>query len=199
VPTDVTLFFDPQCPWAWMTSRWLYEAAELRDFEPTFEVMSLSVLNERRDLDSGYRDMMDESWGAARVATAVMVEHPEQVADFYTAFGERFHVAGNKDRRAVAAEALDAAGLPETLLAAFDSTTYDPQMRESTAKALAKVGQDVGTPVVDVDGVAFFGPVITPAPKGEEAARLFDGVVAVANTPGFYELKRTRTAGPDFT
>lgn len=190
MPSNVTLFFDPQCPWAWMTSRWLYEAAAQRDFEPAFEVMSLAVLNESDD---------PESWGAGRVATAVMVEHPEKTADFYTAFGERFHVGDDKDRRGVAAAALAAVGLPAALLEAFDADTYDERMRASTAKALEKVGDDVGTPVIDVDGTAFFGPVITPAPKGADAATLFDGVVAVAGTPGFYELKRTRTAGPDFS
>jgi len=197
---DVADFwFDPACPWAWMTSRWITEVEKVRDIEVRWHVMSLSVLNEGRDLPDDYRTMLDDSWGPVRVVVAASVEHGEQVIKpLYDAIGTRFHPQGRTDRRAVVVEALAEVGLPASLIDVYDTDRYDEQLRASHAEGIAKVGEDVGTPVVAFNGTAFFGPVITPAPKGEAAGRLWDGVVLVSEFDGFYELKRTRTQGPVF-
>ena len=196
---DVADFwFDPACPWAWMTSRWITEVEKVRDIEVRWHVMSLSVLNEGRDLPDDYRTMLDDSWGPVRVVVAASVEHGEQVIKpLYDAIGTRFHPQGRTDRRAVVVEALAEVGLA-SLIDVYDTDRYDEQLRASHAEGIAKVGEDVGTPVVAFNGTAFFGPVITPAPKGEAAGRLWDGVVLVSEFDGFYELKRTRTQGPVF-
>lgn len=193
-------WFDPICPWAWMTSRWALEVEKVRDVEVVFHQMSLSVLNEgNEDLPDDYRESMAEAIKPARVITAARVEHGESVLrDLYTAIGTRIHPGEEKDWMKAVAEALDEAGLPASLLEAADSDAYDAQLRESHHEGISKVGEDVGTPVVAVGDVAFFGPVISPAPKGEDAGRLYDGVYAAASIPGFYELKRTRTTGPIF-
>ena len=193
------LWFDPICPWAWMTSRWLLEVARVRPIEPRFHVMSLSVINEGRDLDDEYRAVMDQAWGPVRVCIAAAREHGAHVlADLYTALGTSFHNEGRPVERATLEEALRDVGLPTRLADAMDSEEYDKELRESTAAAMDKVGLEVGTPVISVGDVAFFGPVVSPAPKGEAAGRLWDGVVLVAGTDGFFELKRTRTREPVF-
>ncbi|MGP5624435.1 mycothiol-dependent nitroreductase Rv2466c family protein [Brachybacterium alimentarium] len=203
----VELFVDPVCPYAWMTSRWLLHAAEVRAVEPTFSVMSLSVLNEGRDLEKGYRRMLDDSWGPARLAIEISrTEGAAAFARWYTAWGERYHVGGqHDDRRAVAVAALDAAGLPAELIEAYAPAPGDAAeeaLRASHEGAISRVGEDVGTPVISFgngeDSVAYFGPVVSPAPKGEDAGRLLDALETMSSLPGFYELKRSRTVGPDF-
>lgn len=203
------MWFDPLCPWAWMTSRWLINAAAVRDLDITWSVMSLSVLNEGRDLPQDYRDMLDRGWGPVRVIIAATKDLPEAEANstrraLYDAFGDLIHLKGrgSQDLPAVIAEVLTGQGLdPE--LARFAQHTpgdeVDTALRASHQRAMDLVGDEVGTPVVAVNDVAFFGPVVTPAPKGEDAGRLWDGCVLVAGTPGFFELKRTRTTGPDFS
>ena len=199
-PAAVDFWFDPLCPWAWMTSRWLLEAAKVRDLEPRFHVMSLAVLNEDRDIPQEYRDMLAAAWGPVRVAIAAEAKAgPEVLLPLYTALGNRIHLEGRPIDRALVEEALVEVGLPVDLADAMDSDAYDEELRASHQRGIELVGEDVGTPVIAVDGVAFFGPVVTPAPKGEDAGRLWDGVLLVAGTPGFYELKRSRTKGPDFS
>lgn len=193
------MWFDPICPWAWMTSRWLGHVQEVRDVEVTWSVMSLSVLNEGRDLDADYRRLLDAAWGPVRVVVAAAEQHgPQTVKPLYDALGTRIHLERRRDDPAILTEALTEVGLPATLASAADSTDYDEALRASHSRAMEMVGDDVGTPVIAVDGVAFFGPVVTPAPKGEAAGRLWDGCVLVAGTPGFFELKRTRTQDPIF-
>lgn len=200
----VELFVDPTCPFAWMTSRWLLHAAAVREITPRFSLMSLAVLNEGRDLDPGYRAHIDDAWGCVRVGVRVAEDHgPDAFSDWYTAWGERYHVGENHDRRAVAHEALDAVGLPLELMEHYDPVPgdeTDTQLRAAHERAISLVGDDVGTPVISFGtGTAYFGPVISPAPKGEDAGRLLDGLLAMSSVEGFYELKRSRTGGIDFS
>jgi 2-hydroxychromene-2-carboxylate isomerase len=192
-------WFDPICPWAWMTSRWMDEVERVRPVDVRWHVMSLAVLNEGRDLPEEYRRAMDEAWGPVRVIVAAQQRHGgDVVKPLYDAMGMRFHPKGIKDRMQVIEESLAEVGLPAELAQYATSEAYDDQLRASHEEGISKVGQDVGTPVIAFGDVAFFGPVVTPAPKGEAAARLWDGCLLVASTPGFYEIKRTRTLGPIF-
>jgi hypothetical protein len=192
-------WFDPICPWAWMTSRWMLEVEKVRPVDVSWHVMSLAVLNEGRELPEQYAELMTKAWGPVRVVIAARELHGEQyVKALYDAMGTRIHPGGNKDFDAVISESLAEVGLPAELAEYATSDKYDEQLRASHAEGITKVGQDVGTPVIAINDVAFFGPVVTPAPKGDAAARLWDGCVLVAGIPGFYELKRTRSEGPIF-
>lgn len=204
--TSAEMFFDPACPWAWMTSRWLMEAAQVRDLDITWSVMSLSVLNEGRDLDEDYRAFNDGAWVGPRSIIAATKDLPQDEANelrkkMYDAYGQRIHLdgRGTSDYAALLAEVVEELGLDPAIVEIAQGESVDAELRASHQRAMDLVGDDVGTPVISVDGVAFFGPVVTPAPKGEEAGRLWDGCVLVAGTPGFFELKRTRTQGPDFS
>lgn len=184
----VDFWFDPACPWAWMTSRWMLEVEQVRDVHTDFHVMSLSVLNDD-----------DEHWGPVRVAAAAEQEHgPEVLRDLYTALGSRHHVDGREYDHEVYVEALEEAGLPAGLAGAADSAEHDKAVRESHAEGIDRVGQEVGTPVIAIDDTAFFGPVMSPAPEGEAAGRVFDGARLLAGYDGFFELKRSRTREPIF-
>ncbi len=196
---QVDFWFDPVCPWAWMTSRWMLEVEKVRDVKTTFHVMSLAVLNEGRDLPENYRRLMDLAWGPARVALAVEERFgSDRLLDFYTAIGTRFHPGGELPERSTVEAALADAGLPADLIEAADTDANDDALRASHHQGMDAVGDEVGTPVLHVNGMALFGPVISPAPKGEAAGDLFDGFVKVTAYPGFFELKRTRTVGPIF-
>ncbi|AXK44712.1 disulfide bond formation protein DsbA [Brachybacterium saurashtrense] len=201
----VELFIDPVCPWAWMTSRWLLQAAQVRDIAPTFSVMSLSVLNEGRDLDAGYREMLDDSWGPARLAVAIRrAEGQEALARWYGAWGARYHVGSEHgDRRATAVAALAEAELPASLIEAYQPVAgdeIDQALRASHDGAISRVGDEVGTPVIAFgEGTAYFGPVVSPSPKGEDAGKLLDALATMSEIDGFYELKRTRTGGVDLS
>jgi protein-disulfide isomerase-like protein with CxxC motif len=208
--TPVDFWFDPLCPWAWMTSRWVLEVQKVRDIDIRWHIMSLAVLNEDRidELPEEYREMLaTKAWKPVKVVTAAWQKHgSDVVGPLYTALGTRFHNNGEGPTVEAMAAALDEVGLPADLIDYADQEDFEfeAELRASHKEGIEKVGQEVGTPVIAVPGadgeqVAFFGPVVTPAPKGEEAARLWDGTLAVASVPGFYEIKRTRTKGPDFS
>ncbi len=198
--TPVDFWFDPLCPWAWMTSRWLLEVAKVRRIAPSFHVMSLAYLNQDKDIPEDYRKMLEPAWGPVRVSiAAAQAEGDDVLLPLYTAMGNRIHLEGREISRELVEESLAEVGLPVALADAMDTDDYDEDLRKSHHAGMDQVGEDVGTPVISVDGVAFFGPVVTPAPKGEDAGRLWDGVLLVAGTPGFYELKRSREKGPDFS
>lgn len=200
----VDLWVDPACPWAWITSRWLLEVERVRDVTVDFHVMSLGVLNSgRTDVDDRYRASLERTWGPVRVLTAVTQEYgPRVIRPLYTAMGTRVHLRQSGLGRDMVIGALQELGLPLRFVAAMTSTAYDDALRASHEEGMRPVGQDVGTPVVHVPTpagpVAFFGPVVTPTPRGEAAGRLWDGVLAVAGTDGFFELKRTRDRKPSF-
>jgi 2-hydroxychromene-2-carboxylate isomerase len=200
-PVRIDFWFDPVCPWAWITSRWLLEVAKQRPVQPRWHVMSLSVLNEDKpDLSERYRAMLGRAWGPVRVCIAAEQKLGSEVlGPLYTAIGTRFHNEQQPRERATIEAALADVGLPVDLADAMDSPEYDEALRASHRDGMDRVGNEVGTPVISVNGASFFGPVVSPIPRGEAAARLWDGVVLIAGTEGFFELKRSRTRGPIFT
>lgn len=199
VKNKADFWFDPLCPFAWITSRWIGEVEGVRDIETQWHVMSLAVLNEGRDLEPGYRESMDNAWGMVRVIVAAQEQHgKDTVKALYDAMGTLIHEQGEKDRDLVISKALAECGLPASLAGAAATDAYDPQLRASHEEGISLVGQDVGTPVVAFNGTAFFGPVLTRIPRGEEAGRLWDATTAIASYPHFFELKRSRTERPEF-
>jgi 2-hydroxychromene-2-carboxylate isomerase len=196
----VDFWFDPTCPWAWMTSRWVDEVSAVRNLEVRWHIMSLAVLNEDREVSEEHRAAHQRGLRYGRLVAAAAERHgPSVVKPLYDALGFRIHLGGRTDADAVMAESLTDVGLPDDLLPFADTEEYEPQLRASHADGIERVGQDVGTPVIAVGDVAFFGPVLSPTPRGEQAVALWDGVLALSSFDGFFELKRSRTRGPDFS
>jgi protein-disulfide isomerase-like protein with CxxC motif len=199
-PTTADFWFDPLCPWAWITSRWMKEVETVRPVSTKFHVMSLAYLNENKeDISDSYLEFLRDAWGPVRVCIAAAEEHGDDVLDrLYTELGTRFHVEEKPRTRETIVEALGAIGLSASLADAMESTDYDDALKKSHDEGMDQVGTDVGTPVISVEGVAFFGPVVTPSPKGEAAGKLWDAFRLVSAVDGFYELKRSRVVGPIF-
>ncbi|MGS2616652.1 mycothiol-dependent nitroreductase Rv2466c family protein [Micromonospora sp. LZ34] len=200
--TTADMWFDPRCPWAWNASRWLLEVERVRAVTVRFHVMSLSVLNEGRDgLEEWYREWLKPGMGPVRVAVAAEQKYGNQVLrDLYTALGNRIHHERTPIGPELYRAALAEVGLAVELADAAESTDHDEALLASHHAGLEPVGEDLGTPTIHVTvgghRTAFFGPVVAPAPRGEAAGRLWDGVLAVAGTDGFFELKRARTRPP---
>lgn len=194
-------WFDPLCPWAWLTSRWMLEVEKVRPVTTHFHVMSLAILNQDRDdLSDKYKATMARAWGPVRVAIAAEQKAGSEIlGPLYTAMGNRIHVQRRRDELpAVISESLEEVGLPAELGEAAESDAYDEALRASHQDGIERVGLEVGTPIISVRGASLFGPVVTPAPKGEAAGRLWDGFLLVVGTDGFFELKRTRDRKPEF-
>jgi hypothetical protein len=204
----VDFWFDPVCPWTWLTSRWILEVQRARALAITWHVMSLAILNESRldEMPAANRDLMGQAWAPVRTLIAAAQAHgPDVLGPLYTALGNRYFLQKQPKTRLTIEAALRDAGLPVEFAGAGDTDKYDAELRASHREGITLVGADVGSPIIAIPGsgpdgarIAFFGPVVTPSPKGEEAARLWDSTVTFVSTPGFYEIKRTRTVGPLF-
>ena len=201
--TKADFWFDPLCPFAWITSRWVLEVQKQRDLDVTWHVMSLAYLNQDRDITEDYRAVLEPAWGPARVLVKAEQEHGNDVLlPLYTAMGNRIHPEGRSlgdEAREIVSESLAEAGLPAGLVDAMDDESLDSAVAKSHHEGMDAVGDDVGTPTLHIEGSAFFGPVLSKIPRGQDAVDLWDGAVAVARFPYFYELKRSRTGDLDFS
>jgi hypothetical protein len=198
-PTTVSFYFDPICPWTWITSRWLVEVAGARGFDIDWRTLSLAVLNggvER--MPAPYQEGGRFSLRALRMMEAVRTDGlRDQIGAFYTELGERLHVDGEAPGLALLQRSADAAGVGAYLPAA-DDRRWDEVIAGSTWAAMELAGPDIGSPVIVLDGQEWglHGPIVSPAPQGDDAVRLWDALLSLSGVPGFYELKHGRTGAP---
>ena len=193
-------WFDPLCPFAWITSRWILEVEKVRSVDVQWHVMSLAYLNKDKDISEEYRELLRPAWGPVRVLVAAAQRHGDQVLfPLYNAFGERIHHRKEKIDRAMIEAVLAEVGLEPDLVDAMDDSSFDEDVAKSHHQGMDRVGTEVGTPTIAINDVAFFGPVLTRIPRGEEAGRLWDASVTLAAYPDFFELKRTRNRDLDFS
>jgi predicted DsbA family dithiol-disulfide isomerase len=193
-------WFDPMCPFAWITSRWMLEVEKVRDIDVSWHVMSLGYLNQDKDIPDAYREMLKPAWGPVRVLIAASQQHGDDVLlPLYTAMGTRIHHEKHPIDRDLVLASLEEVGLPAALADAMDSTEYDEDVKKAHHLGKDQVGDEVGTPTISINGTAFFGPVLSKIPRGDDAGKLWDGAVAVASFPYFYELKRSRTGDLDYS
>ena len=198
--TNADFWFDPACPFAWITSRWILEVEKVRDVEVTWQIMSLAFLNEDKDVSDEYRQFLATAWQPVRVLMAAEQKFGKEVLlPLYTAMGNRIHLEKQDKDRAMIEASLEEAGLPVELADAMDDIAYDDAIRESHRRGMEQVGNEVGTPTIAFEGAAFFGPVISKAPRGEEAGKVWDACVTLSAYPHFYELKRARDKDLDFS
>lgn len=205
-PRRIDFWFDPICPWAWISSRWILEVTNVRNLDVEFHVMSLAILNSGRtekpadyQMDVDFQQRLAKAWRPVRVVTAAHQAHgPGVLLPLYTAMGTRIHNGGNEDFDAVIVESLAELGLPAELAQAADTDANDDALRQSHYQGTDPVGPDVGTPIIHIDGAAIFGPVLSRIPRGEQAGQLWDAMNTLAAYPQFWELKRTRTEQPQF-
>ena len=199
--TDVADFwFDPLCPFAWITSRWILEVEQVRDIEVRWHAMSLYFLNRDRDLSEDYQQKIARGLPIGRVLVATEPQvGAEALGPLYTALGERIHHDKVEIGRELVESSLAAPGLPAELVEAMDDASYDEVLLASHREAMDRVGDDVGTPTIAFNGSAFFGPVLSRIPRGEDAGRIWDGTIALADFDYFFEIKRTRTGELDFS
>jgi len=196
---NAEFWFDPICPWAWMTSRWILEVTKVRPVNVKWNLFSLAQLNRDKELSDEYKSKLIKSWQTTRViAAAQRLKGDEITLPLYTAISSRIHIGKREVELSLFEEALSEIGLPTDLTKSAEDESLNEIVIESHERGIKLVGNDVGTPIISVNGTAFFGPVISPAPKGEEAGKLWDGVLGVASYPGFFEIKRSRTVGPIF-
>lgn len=206
---DVDFFWDPMCPWAWITSRWMIEVQEQRGLEVDWRFIALRVINEDKDYEQDFPAKYPELHGLGlkllRVAAAVREQHgAEHVGALYTALGTRIHVERGRDslfEQAAVEDLLRGLDLPSELAGVMeDEGEWDAAVRSDTATALERAGKDVGTPIITFappDGPSFFGPVISRIPRGQEALDLWDATERIARFPGFAELKRSLREAPE--
>jgi hypothetical protein len=198
--SDADFWFDPMCPFAWISSRWILEVEQVRDVDVRWHIMSLTYLNQDKDIPDDYREMLAPGWGPVRVLAAAQERLGDGVLlPLYTAMGNRIHLEKSGVTVEMATASLAEAGLPADLIEAWDDASYDEAVIKSHHLGMDQVGSEVGTPTIAIEGAAFFGPVLSQIPRGEEAGQLWDGCVAVARVPYFYELKRSRTGDLDFS
>jgi 2-hydroxychromene-2-carboxylate isomerase len=210
---DVEFFFDPVCPWAWLTSRWVCEVASLRDLKVDWRFISLRLLNSHKDYAKDFPPGYPEGHGSGlkllRVAAAIRATGDrERMAALYTQFGGDIHVRGRRlemvDNFEIGfPEYLRSVGIEEEFVSAANDTKWDEILQAETDEALSRTGKDVGTPIISFTRngktYSFFGPVISRVPKGEDALRLWDAMWELATFEGLAELKRTLRERPQLS